>query len=458
MNLLNYGDDSDSDESLSSKVRIDPAPLSSHPPPTSSSTPSQSPSPSPFQSVTVTDAVWQRSHYAPKRKKKPHKRRRDYPWSEPISKPSEASITDRLSYKQRIAKRTWFPAIGDTELPDTVIWHNTVNIKDHLGRSWVLPPISFVPNPDHECFMPRSRVHRFSYHTASVTNVEMFPTYGHMILSSSLDTTLRVWSLSGDRQCLQTYIGHTQGVRDCTFTRDGLKFVSACYGRRLKLWDTEKGAIGGALLDSVPSQIVMDRRQDDPELLCGLQDGRVVQYDLRTAESSRRPIREYKSHAGPVFAVVFLSGWQFFVTAGEDSTLALWQLGNVEPIGILKEGWMRPITALVAHPRKPFVLAQMQGNEIAVFKAGNAFEVCKKRSFVGHNPEAFACRMTMSPDGSFVASGDATGSLFIWDWKSAALRKTFQLHDQVVVKADWNPLNPSQIITASWDNSLSLLD
>jgi pre-mRNA-processing factor 17 len=66
--------------------------------------------------------------------------------------------------------------------------------------------------------------------------------------------------------------------------------------------------------------------------------------------------------------------------------------------------------------------------------------------------------MAVSPDGSFVASGDADGSLFIWDWKTAALRKTFQLHDQVVVKADWSPLNPSQIVTASWDNSMSLLD
>jgi pre-mRNA-processing factor 17 len=411
------------------------------------------------QPVVVTDALWQRAHYAQKQKnRKKRKHRRDFPWDDGASPTPEASITDRLSYKQRVANRTWFPAIGDTELPDTVIWHDTVNIKDHLGRSWVLPPISYVPNPDHECFMPRSRVHRFTYHTSSVTNVEMFPAYGHMILSASLDTTLRVWSLSGDRQCLQTYIGHTQGVRDCTFTRDGLKFVSACYGRRLKLWDTEKGAIGGALLDAVPSQLAMDRRQDDAEVLCGLQDGRVVHYDLRSAESSRRPIREYGFHSGPVSSVAFLPGWQFFVTSGEDAAMALWQIGHPEPVATLRESWMRPIAALTAHPRKPFVLGQMQGSEIVVFKASETFAVYRKRSFTGHNPEAFACRIAVSPDGSFVASGDSAGSLFIWDWKTAALRKTFQLHDQVVIKADWSPLNPSQIVTASWDNSMSLLD
>jgi pre-mRNA-processing factor 17 len=405
----------------------------------------------------MTDALWQSHHYSKKSKKKSHRHHRDFPWDESAPAKPEAPITSRLSYKQRIAKRTWFPTIGDTELADTVIWHNTINFKDHLGRSWVLPPISYVPNPTHECYLPKSRIHKYSFHTSSVTNVEMFPIYGHLILSSSLDTTVRIWSLSGDRQCLQTYIGHTQGVRDCVFMRDGLKFWSACFGKRLKLWDTETGIISGALLEGIPAQIAIGPGEND--VVCALQDGRAVQYDFRTGSNcGSKPVAEYCGHTAGLSAVAFLPGGRFFVTAGEDSGLTLWELGNGEPVAQLKEIWMKPISALAVHPTKPFVAAQMQGNEVVVFKTSPSFGVDKKRSFTGHNPGAAACRMSISPDGTYLASGDATGALFIWDWESATLKKTFQLHEQVVSKAEWSPYNPSQVVTSSWDNSLCLLD
>lgn len=418
-----------------------------------------------IETTTMPDVIWQETHYTKpqsKQRKKKQKSKKKHknvcPWTVKAEIASQASITDRMAYKQKLARRTWFPSVGNKELPDTVIWHNTINVKDHLGRSWVLPPISYVPNPDHECYLPKSRVHKFSYHTSSVTNVEMFPVFGHLVLSCSLDTTIRIWSLFGDMQCLQTYIGHTSGVRDCAFIPDGSKFGSVCYGKRLKIWDTEKGAIDGALLDDVPSQLIMNTRNEN-ECIVTLGDGRAVHYDFREGGVNvRKPVREYKFHSAPLTSAVFLPGCGFFATAGEDSALALWETGNEKPVAVLREQWMKPITALACHPRKPMILGQMQGAEIAVFRAESVFKTSRKRSFVGHRPESFACRMTVSPDGAYVATGDSSGSLFIWDWKTASLKKTFQLHDQVLIRAAWSPYNPSQIITGSWDNTLNLLD
>lgn len=411
--------------------------------------------------VIMTKAVWENSYlgsFSKKRKKKKTKKKRekiDFPWNirGKIDEEREASIADRMAYKQRTSRRTWFPSVGNTELPDTVIWHNTINVKDHLGRSWVSPPISYVPNPSHECFLPKSPVHKFSYHTSSVTSVQMFPGSGHLILSSSLDTTLRIWSLSGDRQCIQTYIGHTQGVRDCAFTSDGSKFASICFGQRLKLWDTEKGAINGAILSDVPSQLLMNTCNDN-EVIVMLADGRSVQYDFRAGSES---VAEYVFHPAPVSCGVFMNGCKYFATAAEDAGLALWEVGNMYPVAVLKQDWMKPISALAAHPKKPFILGQMD-SEIAIFKADSEFNVHEKRSFVGHKTESFGCGITMSPDGTYVASGDASGSLFIWDWKTATIRKTFELHDQVLIDAKWSPHNPSQIVTCSWDNTMFLLD
>ncbi|KAH0788255.1 WD40 repeat-like protein [Histomonas meleagridis] len=412
-----------------------------------------------IEEVSMTDAMWQASHYPSRKKKhkKCHKKHRDIPWDENEAPKPQVPTSEKTAYLQRIRNRTWYPSIGDNELPNTVVWLNTTNIKDHLGRSWVMQPISYVANPGHECFLPQSRIHKFSYHTSSVTNVEMFPTYGHLILSCSLDTTIRIWSLSGDRQCIQIYIGHKQGVSDCRFSRDGFRIASCCYGKALKLWDTEKGFICGAVLDSVPSQLIMNTNEGrEEECIVALQDGRAVHYDFRI-NGEKRPIREYRFHSAPMSAITYLPGSKYFVTSGEDNALVLWEDGIERPVAVLKEPWMKHITALVAHPTEPYVMGQM-GGEIVVFRTSPNFNVYSKRSFVGHHPESFACRMTMSPDGSFLASGDARGSLFIWEWKSAQLKKTFELHDQVLIKADWSPYNPSQIITASYDNTMVLLD
>lgn len=414
-----------------------------------------------IEEITMTEALWQKTHYSKRKKiKKGHKKKNrcDMPWDEnEIPKP-KPSITDRMAYKQRIDNRTWFPSIGDTQLTDTTVWHNTTNIKDHLGRSWVLQPIQYVANPGHECFLPKAIIHRFSYHTSSVTNVEMFPVYGHLILSCSLDTTIKIWSLLNDRQCIQTYIGHRQGVRDCKFTSNGLRFTSICYGKQLKLWDTDKGIVSGAVLDSVPSQIAMNTQEGrEEECIISLQDGRAVHYDFR-AIGDKRPVREYKFHSKTLSAVTYLPGSKYFVTSGEDNALALWEDGIEKPVSVLKEPWMKHITTLVPHPTEPYVMGQMEGGEIVVFKTSPNFNVYSKRSFTGHQTDSFPCRMTMSPDGSFLASGDASGSLYIWDWKSATIKKTFQLHNQVLIKAQWSPYHPSQIITSSYDNTMVLLE
>jgi pre-mRNA-processing factor 17 len=116
------------------------------------------------------------------------------------------------------------------------------------------------------------------------------------------------------------------------------------------------------------------------------------------------------------------------------------------------------VSALAIHPTGAAVAAQTHNGEIVVFGIKKGLKVSAKRAFVGHRPDAFPCRMAVSPDGKYIASGDAGGGLFIWDWESAKLRKTFELHEQVLIKAEWSPSNPSQIVTASWDNTLALLD
>jgi WD40 repeat protein len=54
------------------------------------------------------------------------------------------------------------------------------------------------------------------------------------------------WDVLGSGKCLRTYMGHSKGVRDITFSNDGKRFVSTGYDKNVHVWDTETGQVGAA--------------------------------------------------------------------------------------------------------------------------------------------------------------------------------------------------------------------
>jgi len=412
-----------------------------------------------IEEVFIADAKWNQIHHLKKcdKRKKNHN---DIPWKTNETKAPEASESERKLYLHGRQNRTWNPTLGDKVLDATNIWHNVINIKDHLGRSWVLPPLRMEPKPNLECCLPTTKIHQFKYHTSCVTNVQMFPVYGHLILSSSMDSTVKIWSLFGDRQCIQTYMGHVQGVKDVHFSRDGTQFYSTGYDQRLNLWDSDKGTkITGALLESIPSQIAISHSSESEDLFVSMNNGRIAQYDLRIGGiEAQSPIQAYQGSKSACLSICFLPGSKFFVSTYEDLSIILWEKGNTTPICSLKDNWMTPISNVVAHPKLNSVVGQMQKKEIVVINVSNGISIDTQRSFFGHSTDSVPCRMSVSPDGQYVASGDKDGSLYIWNWKTTKLVKTFKLHDDVVTKAQWSPYDASQIVTSSHDNTICLYE
>lgn len=418
------------------------------------------PTKDPVKKILLDDALWKEAKFKSEEKKKKHKR--DMPWNETEEKPAEAGISERLAFAQRQMNRTWYPVIGDQKLEDSYVWHGVINVKDHLGRSWVCAPINrTLANKASECCVPKAAVHKYSYHTSSVTDVQFIPVYGHMFLSSSSDTTVRIWSVLGDRQCVQTYMGHINAVNSISFNRDGFKFASCCLGKRLKLWDTEKGKkIYSTVVDSIPSQCQMLAKDDkNEEIIIAMTDGRIAHYDFRIGGTEgQKPICDYSAHKSDALAVTLVAD-KYFMSSSKDRSLCLWEFGMRKPIAMVREEWMTPATALATHPDGVSVAAQLAGKEIAVFDTRNGIKVDPQRAFIGSDTESFPCRMSFSPDGRFLTQGDRYGALHIWNWKSAAqVRSEFRIHNDVISKAQWSPYDASQIIVSSYDNNMTLLD
>lgn len=136
-----------------------------------------------------------------------------------------------------------------------------------LGRSY-LSPASHLREAPHQCFLPKKLIHTWRGHTKAVNCARLFPKYGHLVLSASMDTNIKLWDVYNNRSIVRTFSGHAkgwlnylihlflyfrfdflqqlilitgEGVRDVWFNWDGSRFISCSYDRYCKLWDTETG-------------------------------------------------------------------------------------------------------------------------------------------------------------------------------------------------------------------------
>lgn len=98
-------------------------------------------------------------------------------------------------------------------------------------------------------------------------------------------------------------------------------------------------------------------------------------------------------------------------------------------------------------------------NAIVMFEAGDKFFQVRKKTFKGHNTAGYACQVGFSPNGRFVMSGDGTGQLWFWDWKSKKNYKKLRAHTNgPCIGAIWHPSEPSMVATCGWDGLIKLWD
>ena len=71
------------------------------------------------------------------------------------------------------------------------------SLTDYQGRTYMSPPLAEAPHltseaGSQECFIPKVCIHTWTGHTSGVSVIRLFPETGHLMLSGSMDTKIKV--------------------------------------------------------------------------------------------------------------------------------------------------------------------------------------------------------------------------------------------------------------------------
>ncbi|BBM98947.1 pre-mRNA-processing factor 17 [Marchantia polymorpha subsp. ruderalis] len=340
------------------------------------------------------------------------------------------------------------------EIEDKSTFHGK-DEYDYQGRSWIAPPKDVKATNDH-CYIPKRWVHTWSGHTKGVSAIRFFPKFGHLLLSASMDTKVKIWDVHGSGKCMRTYMGHSKAVRDIAFNNDGSKFLSASYDRKIKYWDTETGKVISSFSTGKIPYVVKFNPDDDKQtvLLAGMSDKKIVQWDMNSGEITQ----EYDQHLGAVNTITFVDNNRRFVTSSDDKSLRVWEFGIPVVIKYISEPHMHSMPSITVHPNTNWFAAQSLDNQILIYSTRERFRLNKKKRFAGHIVAGYACQVNFSPDGRFIMSGDGEGRCWFWDWKTCKVFRTLKCHEGVCIGAEWHPLEQSKVATCGWDGLIKYWD
>ncbi|XP_063039517.1 WD repeat-containing protein 25 isoform X2 [Engraulis encrasicolus] len=309
--------------------------------------------------------------------------------------------------------------------------------------------------------LPRRTLFQLQAHQGAVNTVQWCPAAhtSHLLMSASMDRTIKIWDGAGSGRCLRTICCHSGAVRDACWTPCGRRLLSGSFDNTAILTDVETGSEIVKVGNQFKVTCLAVQPADPEVFLCGGFSPEVKAWDAR----SSKMVKTYKAGIQQTLDILFLSGGKEFITSSDsvsrdsaDRTLMAWDYGTTAKLSnqIFHERYTCPSLAL--HPEGESFVAQTNGDYIGIFSAERPYRMNKKRRFKGHKVEGYAVQCEFSRCGSLLASGSSTGLVHFYDHQSSQTLHTLRAHQQACVCVSLHPVLPSVAATCDWSGEIKI--
>ncbi|XP_062974127.1 WD repeat-containing protein 25 [Elgaria multicarinata webbii] len=309
--------------------------------------------------------------------------------------------------------------------------------------------------------IPKNLVFHMSDHSGPVNAVRWCPVqrWSHMLLSASMDKTIKVWDAVDRGCCLKSYSCHTGAVRAAQWAPCGRSVLTGGFDCMLHLTDIETGAQIFSSRSEFRISTLKFHPLDANIFICGGFSPEVKAWDIR----SSKVIKVYKAAIQQTLDIMFLPEGKEFLSSTDavsqdsaDRTIIAWDFHTAAKISnqIFHERYTCPI--LAPHPKEPVFVAQTNGNYTALFSSLRPYRINKKKRYEGHKVEGFAVGCEFSPDGTLLVTGSSGGNVFFYNYRTARIVRTLSAHSQACVGATFHPVLPSLLATCDWEGTIKI--
>eukprot|EP01038_Epipyxis_sp_PR26KG_P006026 gene6026-8298_t len=228
---------------------------------------------------------------------------------------------------------------------------------------------------------------------------------GQFALSGSWDATLRLWEISSGK-CTRRFVGHTKDVLSVAFSSDNRQIVSASRDRTIKLWNT-LGECKFTIIDEGHTEWVSCVRfpptQNSPLIVSAGWDKLVKVWSI---QNNLRLKTNLEGHTGYLNTVTVSPDGSLCASGGKDGVAMLWDLSEGKRLYALEAGDI--INSLVFSPNRYWLVAATC-TSIKIWdleSKGMVDEIRPEFQAVGKHAQVPYCTsLSWSADGSDLYAG-----------------------------------------------------
>ncbi|CAH1277081.1 WDR25 [Branchiostoma lanceolatum] len=320
------------------------------------------------------------------------------------------------------------------------------------------PKIVFALGKAVQSKIPEKRLVDLQGHTGPVNTVEWCKAdCSHLLLSSSMDRTVRVWDVIGDAKCVRTLTNHRAGVKMAAWTTDK-KVLSCSFDKTAQLTDPQTGQTVTTFPHSNFVTVVRVHPQEHNLFLTGSTD--IIQaWDSRTGKA----VRDFKCKFGSVLDLAFFPSGKSFISSADvvardsaDKTIMVWDFNSGSKLSnqIFHERYSCPSVAV--HPSEPNFIAQTNGDYIALFSTSRPYAMDKTVRFEGHKVQGYRIGCEFTPDGQMIVTGSGDGKVHFFNYYSGETARELNVYTNPCTDVKSHPVLSSTLATCSWGGQVSV--
>jgi WD40 repeat protein len=272
---------------------------------------------------------------------------------------------------------------------------------------------------------------------------------GRLLASTSLDGTVKLWSLSLGTETLAASVPPAGFGTRVAFSPKSPEFMVSGGDGAARLWDAVSGELRLELEGHELELLAVAFSADGKLLATGSLDGNAIVWDRATGQK----ILTLAAHEYGVRDLAFSPDGSLIATGGFDGTAKVWEVTTGALLHEITDHKETGIVLGVAFSPDAKTLATASTDATAMIwdvKTG-------KKLFTLDGHESGIRDVAYSPDGSIIVTGSGDGTAILWDAATGSRMTVLTGHSTGIQSVSFS-LDGKWIATGSEDNTVKIWD